>query len=298
MSMNPTSQTIIVTGATGFIGGHLVNLLLEKGFIVIALSRKTFKNNAPYKKNKIVWCTWENIRETIQKLDVIPHAVVHLATAYGRNNESFSSVEDANVVKPLKLLELCAKLGIKKFINTDSYFSKAEFDYQYMLPYIYTKKSFNNWGQLISENHPVKFLNMRLEHVYGPGDSGQKFIPFILDALVRNERKVECTDCKQKRDLVYIDDVISAYLTVIITPYENLESYAEFQVGTGKSIPLYTFIEHLKKHLNNKETEILYGSMPTRKNEILNSYAKNESLIALGWEAKHTYQRGIEKLVN
>ncbi|PQQ37787.1 hypothetical protein C6H68_11045 [Photorhabdus luminescens] len=142
-------------------------------------------------------------------------AVIHLATVYGREFDNFMEVESGNVTKPLKLLELTVEYNIPTFINTDSYFSKPHFNYQYMRPYIITKQHLNEWGKLLSNKYGFSFLNMRLEHVYGPRDNKGKFIPFILDALRNNNDEVKCTNGMQRRDFIYVLDVVNAFLTIL-----------------------------------------------------------------------------------
>lgn len=157
-----------MTGASGFIGSHLVTRLIEDKYSVIAITRSV-SSISTSTDERIIWCEWDEIEEVLKNKTDIPIAIIHLATAYDRNGINHAEVELANVLKPLELLELAVKFKIKKFINTDSYFSKPEFNYQYMRSYILTKNSFCQWGDLISSNSEVRFINMRLEHVYGPG---------------------------------------------------------------------------------------------------------------------------------
>ncbi|PKX86571.1 NAD-dependent epimerase/dehydratase family protein, partial [Pectobacterium peruviense] len=210
---------VIVTGASGFIGGFLVDKLVSKGYSVIAISRspKQIKGQ----DNKLRWCNWENINKLLEDGDFDVEAIFHLATDYGRNTSgNYSEIENANVVNPLKLLDLAVRYKISKFISTDSFFSKPEFNYQHMRPYILTKSSFNEWGRYLSYVHDLFFLNVRLEHVYGPNDNKDKFIPYLISSLKKGER-IKCTDCKQKRDFVYIHDVTDAYMTILDSDFSN-----------------------------------------------------------------------------
>lgn len=292
------TQAVIVTGASGFIGSHLVNRLVELGFTVIAVTRSLEKGVCRQYKN-LFWIQWSDVEEFLMKSSSSPIAIIHLATAYGRNNESLASIEEANVTMPLKLLELAVKHKIKKFINTDSYFSKPEFNYQYMRPYIITKDSFRKWGEFTSGHTDLYFVNMRLEHVYGPGDGKEKFIPYIIESLNANKDFIECTDCTQKRDFIYVDDVVSAYITIL---NKDLPSkYLECEVGCGVSLPLRDFLEKIKEKIKEKKhetkTTFKFGNLKQRDNEILESKAKIELLLSLGWKPKVEYFVGISKTV-
>lgn len=288
--MTFNSKSVIVTGASGFIGTHLVNRLLELHFSVIAVTRRVNKTEQ-IKRNDLFWVEWSGVAEFLQKNKSKPVAIIHLATAYGRNGENLSSVEEANVMLPLQLLDLAVKLNIKKFINTDSYFGKPEFNYQYMRPYIITKNNFNTWGRFVAIQEDLHFVNMRLEHVYGPGDGKGKFIPYIVDSLLANKQFIGCTDCTQKRDFIYVDDVVSAFIAVLS---ENLTvNYLECEVGTGTSISVKEFVETIKFNIPSSDSIFKFGSIPQRENEIMDSKANNIYLKSIGWSPKNDAKHGI-----
>ncbi|MFE8729160.1 NAD-dependent epimerase/dehydratase family protein [Aeromonas hydrophila] len=290
------AQAVILTGASGFIGSHLVNRLIELGFLVIAVTR-SLEKNASRQCDNLFWIQWSDIEEFLRKNQPSPIAIIHLATAYGRSSESLASIEEANVIMPLNLLELAVKYKIKKFINTDSYFTKPEFNYQYMRPYIITKDSFRKWGEFTSSHTDLHFVNMRLEHVYGPGDGKGKFIPYIIESLYANKDFIECTDCTQKRDFIYVDDVVSAYLTILNKDLPT--KYLECEVGCGVSMPLKFFLEKIKEKIKEKKHEtrtiLKFGSLKQRDNEILESKAEISLLESLGWKPEVDYLAGISK---
>lgn len=293
--MIKTRPLIIVTGATGFIGKHLIKRLVALDFGVIAVTRSN--NNIQYDDSqKVIWLEWSEINNYLKELPISPIAIIHLATAYGRNGESILAVEEGNVFRPLQLLELAVEYKIGKFINTDSYFSKPCFNYQYMRSYILSKDSFRRWGEFVSSQSDLQFINMRLEHVYGHGDGQGKFIPYILSSFINNEPVIECTDCTQRRDFIYIDDVVSAY-TMVLTRHIN-EKYSEFQVGCGTSIPLREFIETIKAKLPQSKTKVKYGILSQRDNEILDSRADNDALHRLGWSCFYDINTGIDEMLS
>ena len=286
-----SDKTVIVTGASGFIGSHLINRLLGLDFKIIAVTR-TLKNR---ENDKLVWIEWDCLDDYLINEFITPMAIIHLSTAYGKNDESYSSLEVANVLLPLQLLELAVKHGINKFINTDSYFGKPEFDYQHMKPYVNTKNSFVKWGELISEKGSLQFFNMRLEHVYGPGDGEGKFIPYIVQSLMNNKAYVECTDGMQKRDFIYVDDVVSAYITILNATLDV--KFLEFEVGVGVSITVREFIEKIKNNIPNTKSRVMFGAIPQRYNEIMDSKANTAALKSLGWTPAYDVDSGIFNLL-
>ncbi|MEJ8679054.1 NAD-dependent epimerase/dehydratase family protein [Plesiomonas shigelloides] len=288
------SKSVIVTGASGFIGTHLVNRLLELDFSVIAVTRRVNKKDQN-KRNDLFWVEWSGVTEFLKKNKSGPVAIIHLATAYGRNGESLASVEEANVMLPLQLLGLAVQFNIKKFITTDSYFGKPEFNYQYMRPYIITKTNFNAWGRFMATQEDLQFINMRLEHVYGPGDGQGKFIPYIVDSLMAKKQIIECTSCTQKRDFIYVDDVVSAFITVLSASLSS--NYIEYEVGTGTSISVKEFIEIIKGNIPTSDSIFNFGSIPQRENEIMDSKANNKELKSIGWSPKNDTENGVRHLL-
>lgn len=270
---------ILLTGANGFLGSRLLEMLIVSHQVAVTLRKNSkiyrIKNILESKKINMIYTdiiTDEELEVFFQteKFDLI----VHCATDYGKQKESFYKVFDSNVLFPLKLLEIGLKYGLKYFINTDSYFNKKHLTYNALPNYSKTKKLFLGYLKEIGNN--IIILNMRLEHIYGPNDNDDKFIPFLFNKLINNEQ-ISLTHGNQKRDLIYLDDVVDSYVKVI-SILEKIQRpyFHDLEIGSGKSIELREFIEIMKTTL--KSTSILdYGAIDYRDDEIMNSYA-NDSL--------------------
>ena len=68
------------------------------------------------------------------------------------------------------------------------------------------------------------FINMRLEHFYGPGDADSKFTAHVMNSCLRNVPELKLTLGEQRRDFFYIEDVVSAYLIIL----EKIEEFQDF----------------------------------------------------------------------
>lgn len=286
------NKKILMTGATSFVGTHLLHSLIKEGYSIIALKRPITE---PTIINTLI--EWLNIQdiEKICQSSMNIHAIVHIATDYGRNRTPISEQYKCNVLLPTRLLELMPALKTKFFISTDSFFGKYEKHYGYMRSYIASKRHFVELSKIYVEEHPdVCFINLRLEHVYGERDKAGKIIPYIIKKMKNNE-DIDCTIARQKRDFIYIDDVVSAYLKILKEGF-NAGHY-DVEVGTGKSIELKEVFEIIKKETHSS-SKINYGAVAMRDDEIMESHANTSFLTQLGWSAEFSIEKGVKKMLS
>jgi nucleoside-diphosphate-sugar epimerase len=218
--------------------------------------------------------------------------IVHTACCYGRRNESLSTMLSSNISFGIKILECALNSKVGFFINTDTIFDK------YFSLYTLSKKQFVEWLKFFSTD--IKIINMKLEHMYGPRDDSNKFVVWLLQQLKENVEEINLTSGIQKRDFIYIDDVVSAFLTVISNRFE-LGHFAEFEVGMGNAMPVRDFVEEMEKQYKgchpNCKSILNFGSILYRKNENMNVAADISMLKKLKWSPKINYITGIKKIL-
>jgi nucleoside-diphosphate-sugar epimerase len=288
---------VLLTGAQGFVGSNVLIALSKAGHEIVAIKRSI--SNLPTLIKDLKGVIWINsdqnfysTLESLGKFDV----VVHLATNYGGKNKNWIDIELDNVVFPLKILQFSINNGCNIFINTDTFFSRSEYSYAHMEEYISTKKYFSSWGFLATTRNPeFIFINARLEHVYGPGDSKEKFTMWLLENLISNKKELKLTTCQQERDFIYIDDVVEAYLS-ILNNATSLKGYFDIGIGTGISVPLKDFIL-TAKYITGSSTKLHFGALPQRKGEIMSSQADSKILNSFGWTSKINMVNGLESIV-
>lgn len=291
--------TVILTGATGFLGSYIARALIENGVNVIAFKRKKSQLSRLNKiSNKIIFYDIENCDlnfpfKSHGKID----AVIHTSTTYGRENNDASEVVLANTVFPLRLLEIALNNKVDIFINTDTFFAKFDSCCGYLDAYTLSKKQFTDWGRQLIKNSPSRFVNLRLEHVYGPGDNDDKFISSLIRRLVSDEPEIELTKGEQKRDFIYIEDVVSAFLIVLKNRKLITNSYEEFEVGAGVSTSIKKLIETVHRIASSKSI-LKFGALPYRESEIMDSYACNSKLKSMGWNCITCLDFGLANAIN
>src|SRR5690606_20704082 len=113
---------------------------------------------------------------------------------------SINSMLVTNIMLPIKLYELANAHGVEVFINTDTFFNQSEIKYNYLSEYSMSKKHALEW--LYTRQDRCKLVNMKLFHIYGPGDSPLKFVTEISNKLQDNVESINLTRGEQKRDFV------------------------------------------------------------------------------------------------
>lgn len=290
MSLNGT-RTILLTGATGYLGSNILKLLVENNqYRVIILKRSTsniFRIQDCLNKTKFYDIDKIEIEKIFaeNKIDTI----LHCATDYGRKNVNPLQIIDANLNLPVKLLELGRMNGVKCFINTDTILDKR------INHYSLSKKQFKDW--LFSYKDRMVCVNVALEHFYGPGDDKTKFVSYVVDGLINQVEKMDFTKGEQKRDFVYIDDVVFAFLKIINYSAELKNGFYEFQIGSEKIVTIKEFVSMIKEISGNRKTALNFGALPYRENEVMECAADISNIKKLGWSSKYSLQDGLKKMI-
>jgi len=265
------STTILVTGATGFLGSHLTRALCTEGYKVIISHREgsSFEKIKDIRRKIVLWNIEKTNIDNIFSSNTIDY-VIHCATNYGRRDPD-SCVFKSNIVFPLELLEACIKYNVKMFINTDSYFNKNNLNYSALPSYSKSKKIFISLLKDYEKKIPT-IVNLRLEHLYGEQDSPSKFIPYCLDAMLKGET-LDLTYGHQKRDFIYIHDCADLYIKIIKAhQISEIKGYWDIEIGTGNSITLQSFVLIMKR-LSRSTSKLNFGVVPYRADEIMDSRA-------------------------
>lgn len=293
-----TRRTVLLTGATGFLGSHLLKALLHEGYKVVVLKRSTSD-------------TWRiaNLLNQIKSYDIdsgpLTQAfedqridyIIHTACHYGRNGDSINQIVETNLMLGLKLLDAASFFNAETFINTDTFFNTKVVLKKYLHTYTLSKKQFVEW--LHQRCDTIQIINMKLEHLYGPMDDNTKFLPWVLRQLEKKVESINLTEGEQLRDFIYVDDVVSAYL-VILQKTAQLPAFNEFDVGTGILTSIRKLVEMLKETYEQKntasKTQLNFGALPYEDDAMMSVDVDNTALLKLGWQPAFDLNAGLKKL--
>lgn len=285
---------ILLTGASGFLGSALALHWRNAGHQVALLMRPTSKlDRLPGSEGSfdIGRCTTDAEVDAFVKV-AQPEVVVHTACAYGRQGETSLQLFDANLRLGLVILQALQNAAQPvTFINTGSALEPE------VSPYALSKHQFAQWGRMLAvqSGGKLRFVNVLLQHMYGPGDDASKFTTHVLHACHRNEPVLKLTAGEQARDFIYIDDVVSAY-DMLITQCNQLDAVLDIEVGSGVAPTIREFVE-TSHRLTASSTELLFGALPYRANEAMHCLANVERIKKLGWEPAYDLNAGLKKTI-
>jgi nucleoside-diphosphate-sugar epimerase len=285
--------TVLVTGATGFLGSHLVKRLVAEEHQVIILKR-TFSNTwriddvlpnlTAYDLDRC------KIEQPFQDFDQI-NTIIHTATVYGRSQETWTQMLEGNVKFPLHLLETALSFNTNIFINTDTCLPKN------LNFYSFSKRQFTEWGEKIAELKKIRFVNVELQQMFGPGDDDSKFFTCVIQQCLNNKDALPMTLGQQQRDFIYIDDVVSAYLLMLEKASQQAQHFQNYELGSGQTISIRQYVETVKK-LTKADTKLDFGALPYRPHEMMFARAEISQLNALGWKPEYSLENGLEKTIS
>jgi CDP-paratose synthetase len=291
-------MAILLTGASGFLGSELLRNLLARGEEVIAIKRSTSStvrlscclSNPGL---KILDIDREDPLRYFDNYNI--EIIIHAATEYGRGSTPLCDIVNANILLPLQLAELGSKYNARCFINTDSFFNKIGSSYSNLLNYSLSKKSLLVWLDKLCDN--IMIINVVLEHMYGPGDSPYKFVENMIRQIGVNQvPHVPLTHGHQRRDFIFINDVVQAYLKLVDFARAEKFRIERFEVGTGSSMQIRDFVDNIKL-ISKSNTSLGYGEIPYRSDEIMSSQADIERISNLGWKPTVSPMDGISYII-
>jgi nucleoside-diphosphate-sugar epimerase len=287
-------ETILLTGATGFLGSHLLESFIYQGYQVVILKRTTSDlGRIESLIHKVRSYNIDQIDLTTVFNEVNPEIIVHTACSYGRNKETLVDIVNSNLIFGLNLLQIALKSNVKTFINTDSLLSRNTNEYSL------SKAQFTDW--LKNHSDKIQVVNFKIEHMYGPKDDTKKFLPWLINEMINGTDQINLTSGIQKRDFIFISDVVAAY-NLVLQKRKSLPFWNQFDIGTNIFTSVKEFVLTIaqrleKQNRSNITLRLNFGAIPYRKGDIMIPELDNTKLITLGWKQKVTIADGVEEIL-
>ncbi len=296
-------KTILLTGATGFIGSHVLEALLEAGNEVTIVKRS---NSNTWRINHLLdRVNSYDVDVTLLNEVFAGHSfdtIIHLATMYRKFDAKGHDVNEmiqSNISFPTDLLENGVRNGVKFFINTGTFFECDCSD----LPVNETAavKPFNFYAKtkiafeavLATYSNQINIRTLRLFSPYG-GKDNDKLIPMIIKKSLSNEQ-LELSDGLQKLDFIYTDDIVDAYLKALDSMKEGHVNYRVYNIGSGIGVSVREIVsiveQQLGRTINKKWGAPSAVDFPVVFADITRAASE------LGWSPKTSVHGGIFKTI-
>jgi UDP-glucose 4-epimerase len=296
---------ILVTGASGFVGSHLVRKLLAHIHSVVALLRdpsKAYRLSDCIDKIQIVRGSLEETDELEAVLksagvDAAYHLAWEGVTAGSRNDISQIT---GNVLGSLSLWNLLHQTGCGTFISTGS---QAEYGISQsalseksptfpVTAYGSAKLALGVLLRQLCATANMRFVWLRIFSLYGPSDDPRHMVPALIDALMKG-RKPSLTAGEQRWDFLYVLDAVEALYACLQNPVCGV-----FNLGSGTTCVLREFIAKVRDHID-PSLQLGFGEMAYRPDQVMHLEADISALCEVtGWEPEIGLDEGIRRTID
>jgi len=305
---------VLVTGSEGFIGSHLTELLVEKGFEVKAFVRYNFKNDwgwleeSKYKNDIEIYTgdvrDFDSVYDAMKDVDV----VFHLAALIGIPYSYISPLAyiKTNTEGTYNVLESGRKLNLKRIIitSTSEIYGTAQYvpidekhPYNPQSPYAASKAAADHLALSYYRSFGTPVTIIRPFNTYGPRQSARAVIPTIISQILAGKKQIKLGNLSPTRDLNYVKDIANGFITVGL--HENTIGDV-YNLGTGQEISIGDLAEKIIE-LTEKEVEIIEDTQRIRpeKSEVERLLSNAEKAKkTTGWEPKYMLEEGLKETID
>ena len=310
-------KKFLVTGGLGFIGGNFLKLLTSKynKSKFLNIDKHTYaaskdlafklKKNKNYSFKKIDICDFKKLKKEFYNFN--PDIVIHFA-AESHVDNSIKKPDDfisTNIIGTYNLLKLLNKKIKIIHISTDEVFGEANkksftesTNYNPRSPYSATKASSDHLVRAWSNTYGINYNIVNCSNNFGPFQNNEKFIPVIINSLLKNKKIPLYGDGRNIREWIYVEDFVDAIDFLI---KKNLKN-ENFLIGSGYAIENINLIYRIIKIMKNKtkikieKNQIKYVTDRAGHDKV---YKINSNKIKkLGWKHKTNLNNGLSKTID
>ena len=307
-------KKILITGATGFVGSHLAELCVKKGFEVIAFDRYNPNYNLGWlEKSKYkddINFVFGDIRDYDSVLKTMKGCkiVFHLAALIGIPYSYLSpqAYLKTNVEGTYNILESSKHLDIEQTIitSTSEVYGTAQYipiDEKHPIsaqsPYSASKISADQLAISYYNSFQLPIKIIRPFNVYGPRQSGRAVIPSIIIQALNNKKEIKLGNVEPSRDFTYVTDTCNAFLDIL-----KIKNFFGNTLNVGSNNE-YTINDIAKKILDQLNSKANIKKEPQRtrspNSEVVRLVCDNSNLLKnTQWKPKVKIEKGLDMTIN
>ena len=307
-------KKVLITGATGFVGSHLTELCVKKGFEVIAFDRYNPNYNLGWlEKSKYkddINFVFGDIRDYDSVLKTMKGCkiVFHLAALIGIPYSYLSpqAYLKTNVEGTYNILQSSKHLDIEQTIitSTSEVYGTAQYlpiDEKHPIsaqsPYSASKISADQLAISYYNSFQLPIKIIRPFNVYGPRQSSRAVIPSIIIQALNNKKEIKLGNVEPTRDFTYVTDTCNAFLDIL--KIKNLFGNT-LNVGSNNEYSIENIAKKILVKLNSK-ANIKKEAQRTRsiKSEVVRLVCDNSKFLKYTqWKPKVKIEKGLDRTIN
>jgi len=290
----------LVTGASGFIGSHLLRHLTESGWETAVLLRPAAAEafaarQAPCAIYPITGQTADVVRAVAE---FQPEVVFHLASLFlgSHTSAQLEPLISANILFGAQLLEAMHLAGVRRLVNAGTLWQNYDSaTYRPANLYAAAKQAFEDILAYYADAAQVRAITLRLCDSYGPGDRRRKLIPLLLENL-RSGELLAMSPGEQVVDLAHVDDICRAFLhaAAILGGPDRDPAPAVYAISGGERRTVCEVAATLEE-VAGARLSVQFGALPYREREVMSPWT---GPALPGWRPQITLHDGLRDLLS
>lgn len=308
-------KRVLVTGADGFIGSHLVELLVNEGYDVRAFSYYNSFNSWGWldalpkdKLNEIDVFTGDirdpnGVREAMKGIDEVYHLAALIAIPFSYHSPD--SYVDTNIKGTLNILQAARELEPSRILitSTSEVYGTAKYvpidenhPFQGQSPYSATKIGGDRLAESFYRSFSLPVTIVRPFNTYGPRQSARAVIPTIITQLLSGKTEIKLGSLTATRDFNYVKDTANGFLE-ISKSYETVGQ--EINIATQKEISIGELANELIRKINpNAKIVCDEERIRPEKSEVNRLLGSNRKILEVtNWRPQYTFEQGINETI-